>query len=102
VGTSSPSNDLDVLKTASGQQQLHELAQQLQVAQTMPPLSSTTEEPAMQLYGLTMRSTNRASIGVLASDQKLTFGTAGSTAMTIDASQRVGVGAYDAYNFIGN
>jgi len=93
LGTSSPSNDLDVLKTAAG-------------STTTARIGATATTGANNATlilnnggggNATLRfdyesSTNRASIGVLSSDQKLTFGTAGSTAMTIDASQRVGIG----------
>jgi hypothetical protein len=93
VGTSSPSNDLDVLKTASGSTTTARIG----ATATSGANNATLILNNGGTGNATLRfdyegSTNRASIGVLASDQKLTFGTAGSTAMTIDASQRVGVG----------
>jgi hypothetical protein len=80
-GLACPSTDLDVLK----------LQQRLRItsAGLVGELGGTGNATLRFDYE---GSTNRASIGVLASDQKLTFGTAGSTAMTIDASQRVGIG----------
>jgi hypothetical protein len=93
LGTSSPSNDFDLVKTASGS---------TATARIGATAASGANNATLILNNggtgnSTLRfdyegSTNQASIGVLASDQKLTFGTAGSTAMTIDASQRVGIG----------
>jgi hypothetical protein len=93
IGTSSPSNDLDVLKTASGSTTTARIG----ATATSGANNATLILNNGGTGNATLRfdyegSTNRASIGVLASDQKLTLGTAGSTAMTIDASQRVGVG----------
>jgi len=93
VGNSSPSNDLDVLKTAAGSTTTARIG----ATATTGANNATLILNNGGSGNATLRfdyesSTNRASIGVLSSDQKLTFGTAGSTAMTIDASQRVGIG----------
>ena len=93
IGTNSPSNDLDILKTASGSTTTARIG----ATATTGANNATLILNNGGTGNATLRfdyegSTNRASIGVLASDQKLTFGTAGSTAMTIDASQRLGIG----------
>ena len=87
VGTASPSNDLDILKTASGS---------TTTARIGSTAASGVNNATLILNNggtgdATLRfdyesSTDQASIGVSASDQKLTFSTGGSTAATIDSS----------------
>jgi hypothetical protein len=93
LGTSSPSNDLDVLKTASGSTTTARIGATATTGANNATLILNNGGTGNSTLRFDYESSaNRASIGVLASDQKLTFSTAGTTAMTIDASQRLGIG----------
>ena len=103
IGTNAPANDLDVLKTASGSTTTARIGSTAASGANNATLilnSGGTGDATLRFDYES--STNRASIGVSTSDQKLTFSTAGSTAATIDSSGNLGVGpASPSYNIHG-